>query len=935
MKLKLAPGGSKLQLELDFLGETSCAKFLRQRLILEELLRKRCSNDAERYVETFRRSAVDPNPHQVEAVAFALSRLDSGGAMLCDEVGLGKTIETGLLLTQLRAEGRCNILIIVPVPLARQWQVELRDLFSLKSTVIGKDNIDKHTGRGICIVGREFAGSPVWSARLAERSWDLVVVDEAHEFLSSLHARFSSRDGVYQTDLKKGKSRRAGYLKHLIGERPVILLTATPLQNSLLELWSLVRFVDPSGIALGDLHEFNRLFCVSKGRELREGTEIELRSRLSGSVCRTLRADAQPFLRTPFTKRRCETINFSMEAAERELYQAVSDWLEGPIAAYRSRNRRMITLLLRRRMGSSVFALSSSLNKIRQRLEDTESDWEPDEDVSMDMIENDVQELHRLERLAERALTEPSPKLEALWELVERVARGAVRGVASDKLVVFTESRITLKSVVEFLEHRGLKGLVTAFSGQNDTDAAAQALATWETEVGVHLDSGQRPERSSALRAALVHEFKTRTRILVATEAGAKGLNLQFCNCLVNFDLPWNPQRIEQRIGRVHRYGQRHDVVIVNFINQDNEGEARVYELLNEKLQLFEGLFGASDPVLGQVASMFDFEKRIEDLFSLCRTKEERQLEFDRLELELDGQTRQLLDQQRTKAVQLIASLDDDVQKRLRLTSEELPMAISRRDEALIALLECDSPVHRLEPDGDRVVFEWESHRYHLGPPKPSQACGEPLNLDHPRLRLLIDDAKMLTEGRVFQQSGPEATWCVYRVTICGLESEERLLVLGPGGQAELLKALERHEAVLPTELEWVEHPDLEDSLETLRDEMELRQKPRLDQALRQLAARKDDVRRCLEDEEQQLNQSLREAERKQTYARSPEALTAASATVTRLQLQLQKLLSSKDERLWEAAQTLRKRTNELHEQSFASTESFPLFCLRRMERFN
>src|SRR5438093_9141012 len=149
---------------------------LRQRLLVEELLRRRKSTDHERYVEIFRRSAVDPNPHQVEAVAFALSRLSEGGALLCDEVGLGKTIEAALLLTQLKAEGKTNVLIIVPLPLARQWQVEIKDLFSLKSTVIGSENIGLHCEPGIYIAGREFAGSPRWSAEVPKRHWGLVLI---------------------------------------------------------------------------------------------------------------------------------------------------------------------------------------------------------------------------------------------------------------------------------------------------------------------------------------------------------------------------------------------------------------------------------------------------------------------------------------------------------------------------------------------------------------------------------------------------------------------------------------------------------------------------------------------------------------------------------------------------------------------------------------
>ena len=137
------------------------------------------------------------------------------------------------------------------------------------------------------------------------------------------------------------------------------------------------------------------------------------------------------------------------------------------------------------------------------------------------------------------------------------------------------------------------------------------------------------------MRSALVDYFRDEGRIMIATEAGAEGINLQFCSLVVNYDLPWNPQRIEQRIGRCHRYGQKHDVVVVNFLNRKNEADQRVFELLSEKFQLFEGVFGASDEVLGAIESGVDFEKRIADIYQHCRQTEEIKAAFDQLQLEL------------------------------------------------------------------------------------------------------------------------------------------------------------------------------------------------------------------------------------------------------------------------------------------------------------
>lgn len=902
---------------------------LQQRLHLEDLTRRRTSADAERYVETFRRAAVDPNPHQVEAVAFALGRLERGGALLCDEVGLGKTIETGLLLTQLRAEGKSNVLVVAPVPLMRQWQVELLNLFSLKARILDPKNFETHARPGLYIAGREFAGSAKWAPRLVERKWDLVVVDEAHEFLSGLYLRFSRREGHYHEDLRKGKATRAGYLKLVTSRSPVILLTATPLQNSLLELWSLVRYVDRDGITLGALHEFSSNFCTQDGRALKEGTEVELRSRLSNVVCRTLRQDAQPFLKQKFTARHCETINFNMEKAEAELYDAVSSWLDRPMAAFPSRNRRMIALLLRRRMGSSVPALKSTLDRIRLRLEDPTQDPNPERELDEELVEEDLQALMRLDQLARKALSGRSPKLERLLDLIHQIDRKALKGVASDKLVVFTESRRTLQSIIDYLEANGLQGQVTAFSGQNDGPAVSAALKRWEEEVGVHFDATQRPDPSSAVRAALIHEFKTRTRVLVATEAGAKGLNLQFCNCLVNYDLPWNPQRVEQRIGRVHRYGQKHDVVIVNFINQDNEGEARVYELLKEKLQLFEGLFGASDAILGQVVSTLQFERRIEHVFTACRTHEERQQEFDRIALELDVRTRQLHEARLQKAQKVISSLDEDVRARLKLQAEALPLAISRRDESLLALLAGHSPVTGRSQDGERIVFEWRGHRFHLGPPDPSARCGQPLNLDHPLVQEVMVAAREASGDRCIVLTGPvEGTWWAYRVTLTGLEIEDQLLVLGPGGREGLERALAQAKSALQVDGEWEDPPELPDRLEELREAVERLQEPRLQRQLGQLASREKDVRRFLDDRQHELEAKLRESERKERFARDADEKRLAQANVTRLRKELEELRAGRDARLWEAAQAVQELRMDLMQRGFIRAEEMRLFCV-------
>lgn len=892
---------------------TMSAQPLLQLLLAEELLRKRRTDDYERYVEVFRRSAIDPNPHQVEAVIFALERLPEGGALLCDEVGLGKTIEAGLVLTQLKAQGKGHVLILVPLPLARQWQVEMRDLFSLKTTILSMANLQKHPQRGIYIAGREFATSPRYAEELAQRGpWDLIVVDEAHEMLSGAHARFSKREGTLNEDPTKGGARRAAWLMRIQAGAPALLLTATPLQNSLFELWALVHFVDSKHRVLGELHEFSQLYAASAGRSLRPGVDGDLRDRLSMVVQRTLRRQAAEHMRLPFTTRHCETVNFNLQAAERDLYEEVNRWLHKQ-SVYHPQSRRLVALQVTRRMGSSLFALASNLTRMKGYAETiSQADWEE--------LEEDTLELTRLEAKARALVAQGTSKFTVLWDLLERIARHSLTGVVNDKVVIFTESRQTQQGLVSFLDQNGIGDQVTAFSGTNEGRRVEEALRRWEQEVAAHLDEREKPERTSEIRAALVHEFKTRTRVLIATEAGAKGLNLQFCNCLINFDLPWNPQRVEQRIGRVHRYGQRHDVIIVNFINLDNEGEQRVYHLLKEKLRLFEGLLGASDAILGAVVSTLDLENRIQTIFASCRSPQAIREAFDRLELELDEVQRA----RRSAHLQgLVARLDEEVRTRFAQCAEELPLAVSRRDEVLLELLELDSPVTRKGVQDDRLLFEWRGRCYHLGSPRPSEEFGEPMHLEHSEVRQLIRGARAAAGS--YRMLGEPALWEVYRVSLRGLEEEERLLVLGGPGLKEALVSGTVNEAP-----EGEAHPELPSALRRLEQEAEREQEGRIERLLGALAGRRNDARRFLDARERDLEKALGEAEKKRRNATTTEAARGATQSVRRLGRELQTLRNEREDRLWQVARELEQEERRIRANRFVKATAVRILRLER-----
>ena len=204
------------------------------------------------------------------------------------------------------------------------------------------------------------------------------------------------------------------------------------------------------------------------------------------------------------------------------------------------------------------------------------------------------------------------------------------------KAIIFTESKRTQEYLLNLLADTPYGDGIVLFNGTNSDQRAQAIYKDWlKRHEGTDRITGS---KTADTRAALVEHFKERGKVMIATEAGAEGINLQFCSLVINYDLPWNPQRIEQRIGRCHRYGQKHDVVVVNFVDRSNEADARVYELLSQKFQLFEGVFGASDEVLGAIGSGVDFERRIAEIYQNCREPEEIKSSFEQLQLDLSGE---------------------------------------------------------------------------------------------------------------------------------------------------------------------------------------------------------------------------------------------------------------------------------------------------------
>ena len=709
-------------------------------VLAAEALSARAGGGAARLAPALAHAAVDLNPHQVEAAAFALSALPTGGAVLADEVGLGKTVEAGLVIAQLAAEGRGRAIVLVPASLRIQWRDELRSKFGLESEVVDGERPIPAGANPFDLPGVVIASHAFGALRadaLSRVAWDVAVVDEAHRMRNA-----------WRRDHRTGQA-----LKRALRRCPKLLLTATPLQNDLLELLGLASFVDDA--LLGNEESFRLQYASG---ELTEERIADLKARLAPVVTRTLRRQVKEHVR--FTARRSMVEDFEPTRAEQELYDRVSEYLrrEDALAIPRAR-RALMVLVYRKILASSSFALAATLERLAESLErriagvaawegacpeleafaDEAEEWDPGGPDAEGRrpglrrrMEEELAELLACAKAA-RAL-KANAKGDALARGLDRAFTVARACGWPEKAVVFTEFRRTQDYLRDLLSARGCR--VTCLSG----------------------DAGG-PER----RQALVDEFRDRSQVLLMTEAGAEGLNLQFCNLVVNYDLPWNPQRIEQRIGRCHRYGQSRDVLVVNFLNRRNAADARLYELLGEKLRLFDGVFGSSDDVLGALGSGVDFERRVLEIYQACRSGAEVDRAFEELRRDLEGRIEARMAAARSL---LFERFDGDVRSRLRLAARDAQEAVSRRAEEEQALV--DSV---LGSEGAGPSAASPARRARLARAAADAVRARPAE-DVYRLEV---GARGLP-ARLGFLAGREGWWFAWRSSFGGLAPEERLL---------------------------------------------------------------------------------------------------------------------------------------------------------------
>jgi hypothetical protein len=444
-----------------------------------------------------------------------------------------------------------------------------------------------------------------------------------------------------------------------------------------------VSFLDEH--LFGDVETFRARYMSGP---LEDRDLVDLRKRLRPICQRTLRRQVHEYV--CFTNRIAMTQDFTPSPEEQELYERVGEYLRRPeLIALPFSQRQLITLVLRKLLASSSFAIANTLQEMGKRIakdnkgivkvlakdyevfDEQDEEWrDADENDQHETIEtlisdddskllDEARELLDVSNLAASITT--NAKGDALLAALKQGFAKLEEIGAPRKAVIFTESKRTQAYLFDLLSEGGYGGRILTINGTNDGELPQSIYKSW---LGRH--AGQEVVTGSKaidLRAALVEHFRNHADILIATEAASEGVNLQFCSLVVNYDLPWNPQRIEQRIGRCHRYGQKFDVVVFNFINRSNAADRRVYELLSEKFNLFDGVFGASDEVLGALENGIDFERQIASIYQNCRTADEIDAGFHDLRTQLETQIAERMHDTRTK---LLENFDEEVAQKLR-----------------------------------------------------------------------------------------------------------------------------------------------------------------------------------------------------------------------------------------------------------------------------
>lgn len=491
---------------------------------------------------------LDRYDFQIQACLRVLRQM-RGRALLADEVGLGKTIEAGLILKEYVLRGLVRrALVLTPVSLMTQWREELIHKFDLHFDVYSRGQA--WDASPFLIASIDTAKTEKNREEIGSAGFDLLIVDEAHRLRNHLTQGWKFVDALR--------------LKYLL------LLTATPVQNELRELFNLSTLLKPG--LLGTYRSFRKEHMMRGDKRLPKNTR-QLARTLSQVMVRTGRSSTA----IKFPEREVRIVTFEMSPQERKLYNGVAEFIRDVAEESDPKDFprwQLLLMVLQKEMGSSAWAAVKTLERSRRIFKGTPYG-------------------RRLSRLAAIGhAIERHNKAEGLLDLV--------RQEKDEKVLVFTQFRRTLEFLQERLRELGEEPAI--FHGSLSVREKDQA----------------------------VEQFRNSHRILLSTESGGEGRNLQFCRILVNYDLPWNPMRIEQRIGRVHRLGQTRDTRIYNFTTRDTV-EDHVLRILSQKIQMFELVVGEMDMVLGQLSDRFSFESEVFRIWAGYRDSAHREEAFEKL----------------------------------------------------------------------------------------------------------------------------------------------------------------------------------------------------------------------------------------------------------------------------------------------------------------
>ncbi|WP_202077975.1 DEAD/DEAH box helicase [Caldalkalibacillus salinus] len=484
---------------------------------------------------------LEPFPHQVEAAKKVITDMH-GKAILADEVGLGKTIEAGLILKEYMVRGLVKkALILVPASLVIQWTRELTQKFAIPAMAQKKEYMWKQYD--ILVASMDTAKRPPHRDHVLEQDYDMIIVDEAHK-------------------LKNSKSKNYEFMNQL-KKKYCLLLTATPVQNEIQELFNLVSLLRP-GI-LGNTASFSKNYV--KGKRESKNNE-QLHALLEKVMIRNMRKDGD----IAFTKRYVNNIQLDLSEPERKLYNAVTSFVREKYKQTNGASNAFSLITLQREICSSREATFLTLYQMYQKSA-------PDSPMR--------QKIWDLMSLIKAINTHS--KAEKMMELIKQI---------DDKVIVFTGYRATQDYLQRVLYENGITSV--PFRGgfkRNKKD--------WMTEL-----------------------FQQRAQVLIATEAGGEGINLQFCNHIINYDMPWNPMRVEQRIGRIHRLGQNRDVHIYNLSTKGTIEEYILF-LLYEKINLFEMVIGELDEIIDKMKLKHSIEDSLTDIFLESDSNKEVEIKLE------------------------------------------------------------------------------------------------------------------------------------------------------------------------------------------------------------------------------------------------------------------------------------------------------------------